>query len=191
MKIEFHVKQVNMKEERGRVKQRNTDWCDKYYNYSCIICIFSRFKVHYYKKKYIFEQGIKAGEGEILLLCPRHPEKGIKQDTPVTWKGALHDINVDLEAGQWGIGSQQGAEEVDSLTFCCWESCHGSYSLQDVDSWQFNLLLLGKLSWLVLFTRCFKCDVRGIPTVHHGEPIFYTSHVQGVSLWRLQRMYRS
>ena len=95
---------------------------------------------------------------------PKASQKGIKQDTPVTWKGALHDINVDLEAGQWGIGSQQGAEEVDSLTFCCCESCHGSYSLQDVSN---------------------AIDVRGIPTVRHGEPIFYTSHVQGVSLGSL------
>ena len=96
---------------------------------------FFRFKVHYYKKKSIFEQGIKAGEGEILLLCPRHPDRGINQDqTPVTWKGALHDINVDLEAGKWGIGPQQDAEEVDNLTFCCCESCHGLHSLKSVSN---------------------------------------------------------
>ena len=96
---------------------------------------FFRFKVHYYKKKSIFEQGINAGEGEILLLCPRHLDRGNKQDqTPVTWKGALHDINADLEAGKWGIGPQQDAEEVDSLTFCCCESCHGLYSLKSVSN---------------------------------------------------------
>ena len=109
----------------------------------------------------IFEQGIKAGEGEILLLCPRHPDRSIKQDqTPVTWKEALHDINVDLEAGKWGIGPQQDAEEVESLTFCCCESCHGSHSLQGVSN-----------------AMCGHSH-----NTSRRTNFSHTSHVQGVSL---------
>ncbi|XP_068701621.1 uncharacterized protein [Montipora foliosa] len=103
-----------------------------------------RCKVHYHKNK------TKVGEGEILLLTPRHPnghidkqKSNIKETTnsgegetllltqphpnggiqkSVKWE----DVNVDLEAGQWGKGPQQDAEEVDSLTFCCCDCCHGS-----------------------------------------------------------------
>ena len=90
---------------------------------------FCRFKVHYYEKKSIFEEAIKVGEGEVLLISPRHPKKGVKKQERVTWKEALRDIDVDLEEGKWGIGPQQDTEDVDSLTFCCCERCHGS-SLQ-------------------------------------------------------------
>ena len=85
-----------------------------------------RCKVYYYEKKSIFEDGIKVGEGEILLLSPRHPNKGVKTQERVTWKEALRDIDVDLEAGDWGLGPQVDAEEVNSLTFCCCECCHGN-----------------------------------------------------------------
>ena len=82
--------------------------------------------MHYYEKKSKFEKGTKVGEGEILLVSPRHPDKGTKRQERVTWKEALRDIHVDLEAGKWGSGPQQDAQEVDSLTFCCCECCHGS-----------------------------------------------------------------
>lgn len=101
--------------------------------------------MHYYENR------TKVGEGEILLLTPRHPngridnqkpaKSNMKETTklgegetlaltqprpnggiqkPVEWK----DINVNLEAKDWGKGPQQDAEEVDSLTFCCCECCH-------------------------------------------------------------------
>lgn len=85
-----------------------------------------RFKVHYYEKEDLYTEGTKAGEGEILLISPRHPSKGIKTEEPVTWKEALHDIDVDLEAGNWGECPRQTAQEVDVLTFCCCECCHGN-----------------------------------------------------------------
>ncbi|XP_074621395.1 uncharacterized protein LOC141879929 isoform X2 [Acropora palmata] len=85
-----------------------------------------RCKVHYYEKNDILERGRKVGEGEILLLAPRHPNKGIMKQECVTWKEALRDIDVDLEAGKWGTGPQQNAEEVDSLTCCCCDCCHRS-----------------------------------------------------------------
>ena len=91
------------------------------------IALFSiRFKVHYYEKKSIFEEGIKVGEGEVLLISPRHPDSGIKTQEHVTWKEALRDIDVDLEAGDWGLGPQLDSEEAESLTFCCCECCHGN-----------------------------------------------------------------
>lgn len=85
-----------------------------------------RCKVYYYEKESIFEDGTKVGEGEILLLSPRHPDRGIKTQERVTWKEALRDIDVDLEAGEWGLGPQLVSEEADSLTFCCCECCHGN-----------------------------------------------------------------
>ncbi|XP_015769740.1 PREDICTED: uncharacterized protein LOC107348228 [Acropora digitifera] len=86
-----------------------------------------RCKVHYYDKKSNLEGASKVGEGEILLLAPRHPNKGKREQECVTWKEALRDIDVDLEAGKWGTGPQQNAEEVDSLTFCCCDCCHRSW----------------------------------------------------------------
>lgn len=82
--------------------------------------------MNYYEKTSVFEPGTKVGEGEILLLSPRHPNRGNKRQERETWKEALRDIEVDLEAGKWGVGPQQDAEEVDSLTFCCCDCCHGS-----------------------------------------------------------------
>ena len=81
----------------------------------------------YYDKKSNLEEGKKVGEGEILLLAPRHPNKGIRTQEGVTWKEALRDIDVDLETGKWGTGPQQNAEEVDSLTCGCCDCCHRSW----------------------------------------------------------------
>lgn len=65
-----------------------------------------------------------VGEGQILFIAPRHPNKGVHMEEHVTWKEALHDINVDLEEGLWGTGPELDADEVDRLTFCCCEACH-------------------------------------------------------------------
>lgn len=86
-----------------------------------------RFKVHYYESGTVLEEAREVGEGEILLVSPRHPNKGIKRQECVTWKETLRD--VDLEAGEWGLGPQLDGKEVDKLTFCCCECCHGD-SLQ-------------------------------------------------------------
>ena len=84
----------------------------------------TRIKVHYYEKQDVYTEGTKKGEGEILLVSPRHPSKGVHIGEPVTWKEALRDIDVDLEAAKWGGNPQQNADDVDSLTFCCSECCH-------------------------------------------------------------------
>lgn len=83
-----------------------------------------RFKVTYYEKEDGYSKGTKVGEGEILLISPRHPTKGIQKEEPLSWKDALRDIDVDLEAAKWGESPQQDTDEVDDLTFCCCESCH-------------------------------------------------------------------
>ena len=87
---------------------------------------FCRFKVHYYDKNTDRDGKTKVGEGEVLLIAPRHPDKGKKTSPYVTWEEALRDINVDLEAGLWGAGPELTAEEVDRLTFGCCECCHGN-----------------------------------------------------------------
>ena len=71
-----------------------------------------RFKVHYYDKQDVYTEGTKVGEGEILLVCPRHPDKGVHTEEPATWKEALRDIDVDLEAAKWGDSPQQDADEL-------------------------------------------------------------------------------
>ena len=74
--------------------------------------------MHYYKENSNFKEGLKVGEGEILLIAPRHPSKG-KQGYE-KWD----DTGVNFEGENWGTGPQQNAEDVDSLTCCCCECCH-------------------------------------------------------------------
>ena len=65
----------------------------------------------------------------MLFIVPRHPNKGIKMTEPMTRKDALSDIDEDLDESQWGSGPELYAKDVDRLTFCCCECCHG-YSCQ-------------------------------------------------------------
>ncbi|XP_078369702.1 uncharacterized protein LOC144653548 [Oculina patagonica] len=85
-----------------------------------------RFRVQYYDKNLHSDGKTKVGEGEILYIAARHPDKAVKTSTYVTWEEALRDIDVDLEAGLWGAGPELSAEEVERLTFCCCECCHGN-----------------------------------------------------------------
>ena len=85
----------------------------------------SRFKVDYFDKDPDGEKDHKVGEAEVLFIAPRHPNKGIKMAEPMTWKNALSDIDEDLDERHWGSGPELHAKEVDRLTFCCCECCHG------------------------------------------------------------------
>lgn len=85
-----------------------------------------RFKVHYYDTNPNGDGKTKVGEGEILFIAPRHPNKTAQKKTFDSWGEVLRDIDVDLEAGHWGPGPELSAEEVDRLTFCCCECCHGN-----------------------------------------------------------------
>ena len=82
--------------------------------------------MHYYEKSANNDGKTKVGEGEVLYIASRHPDKGVKTSEYVTWKEALRDIDGDVEAGLWGTGPELSAEEVDRLTFCCCECCHGN-----------------------------------------------------------------
>lgn len=55
--------------------------------------------MHYYEKNANNDRKTKVGEGEVLYIASRHPDKGVKTSEYVTWKGALRDIDGDLEAG--------------------------------------------------------------------------------------------
>ena len=79
--------------------------------------------MHYYDKNTNEDGKTKVGEGEILYIKPRHPEKGATTTRCETWNDALHD--VDIERRLWGNGPELSAEEADRLTFCCCECCHG------------------------------------------------------------------
>ena len=63
-----------------------------------------------------------VGEVEVLFIAPRHPNKGIKMTQPMTWKEAWKE---NLDEGHRGTGPELHVKEVDRLTFCCCECCHG------------------------------------------------------------------
>jgi len=82
-----------------------------------------RFKVQYYEKD-VFEKKL-VGEGEVLLLMPRHPNDGLRQFQDKTWKDFDDgDVKLDLDESVWGPGPATKASEVDRLSGCCWECCH-------------------------------------------------------------------
>ena len=82
--------------------------------------------MYYYDKNLHSDGKTKVGEGEILYIAARHPDKAVKTSPYVTWEEALRDIDVDLEAQLWGNGPELSAEEADRLTFCCCDCCHGN-----------------------------------------------------------------
>ena len=54
--------------------------------------------MQYYEKNVNSDGKTKVGEGEVLFIAPRHPDKGVKMSPYVTWEDALRDIDVDLDA---------------------------------------------------------------------------------------------
>ena len=91
-----------------------------------------RFMVHYYNKtsdpvgKYE-----EAGKGEILIIAPRHPDKGMTfpSDLDPSWAQYSHDTGEELDTKLWGPGPVLASEEVDRLTYCCCESCHTNFAI--------------------------------------------------------------
>ncbi|KAK3737444.1 hypothetical protein QZH41_000165 [Actinostola sp. cb2023] len=81
-----------------------------------------RFKVTYYEKSG-FEEKV-VGEGEVILLMPRHPDDGISQFEDCKWIDLDDDVKLDLDESAWGPGPYLKASEVDRLTGCCCECCH-------------------------------------------------------------------
>ncbi|XP_048589540.1 uncharacterized protein LOC5516493 isoform X2 [Nematostella vectensis] len=87
-----------------------------------------RFIVKYFDKT---ENGyVEAGKGEVLLLSPRHPDRGVpfpeSSSVDMTWGEYARDTSKNLDPKRWGPGPVLKAEEVDRLTFCCCECCHSS-----------------------------------------------------------------
>ena len=82
-----------------------------------------RFLVQYFKEE---EDGSysKDGTGEVMVIAPRHPDKGVPPQAGMgtTWA----DYGEGLDTKEWGPGPVLSAEEVDGLTFCCCECCHTS-----------------------------------------------------------------
>ena len=78
-----------------------------------------KFQVHYHD---IDEEGNRtnAGEGEVIIISPRHPSKGATANS-VTWE----ECKVTIDPEMWGEGPVVSSEEADNLTGCCCECCHG------------------------------------------------------------------
>ena len=83
-----------------------------------------RFKVHYYEKENNNVGDDKVGEGEVILIAPRHPKNGIPQHPDRVIQE--EDWRNIVGTGEWGTGPDLEASEVDRLTGCCGECCHKS-----------------------------------------------------------------
>ncbi|XP_029203427.2 uncharacterized protein LOC114967551 isoform X2 [Acropora millepora] len=82
-----------------------------------------RFLVQYFREE---EDGsyFKDGTGEVMIIAPRHPDKGAppRDGMGTTWAD-YREKNLHPD---WGPSPFLSAEEVDRLTFCCCECCHTS-----------------------------------------------------------------
>ncbi|KXJ13708.1 uncharacterized protein LOC110239834 [Exaiptasia diaphana] len=83
-----------------------------------------RFVVHYYAKNGLSD--LKVGEGEVMLISPRHPSKGTNDLEESAWNDFSDDVKLNLDEGAWDRGPAVNAHEVDRLTGCCFECCHWS-----------------------------------------------------------------
>ena len=103
-----------------------------------------RFIVRYYDKGELnsAERYVEASRGEILIIAPRHPDKGKKFPTDLdsTWSKYESDTREKLDLKQWGPDTVLRADEVDRLTFCCCECCHSSST---VIQWASQKLCVG------------------------------------------------
>jgi len=83
-----------------------------------------RFLVNYYNRTATGYE--KAGQGEVLILAPRHPKNGFEfpPGHNNTWDGYTEDTGIPMDTDHWGTGPVLKSDEVDSLTFCCCECCH-------------------------------------------------------------------
>ena len=101
---------------------------------------YYRFKVQYYDKRLDgkYEQ---VGEGEIMIIAPRHPKASYREMPSSNLKNKWEQYaGEQLEKRDWGEGPVLSANEVDRLTFCCCECCHSS---SKVLQWISKKLCLG------------------------------------------------
>ncbi|XP_022798353.1 uncharacterized protein LOC111336511 [Stylophora pistillata] len=90
---------------------------------------FYKFRVDYYEKNVDGLSDEKVGEGEILLILPRHPDVGITNSTESlrSWTDCIRHTHQPINSKLWGPGPDLEAGEVDRLTGCCCECCHVTY----------------------------------------------------------------
>ncbi|KXJ06169.1 hypothetical protein AC249_AIPGENE119 [Exaiptasia diaphana] len=81
-----------------------------------------RFKVQNCEKD-DFEPKL-VGEGDVLMLMPRHPDDGMSQFQDYKWSDFDGDVKLDLDESLWGPGPALKTSEVDRLSGCCCECCH-------------------------------------------------------------------
>ena len=124
-----------------------------------------RFKVHYFDKDPDGEEDHKVGEAEVIFSAPRHPNRGIKMQEPMTWKDALGVVDQDLEANYWGSGPEA--------------SCKRGQ--------QTDILLLWVLWWKRL-PGIFRRNMWGVPSAFYFESVLHSCNVCYLSQGGLSRM---
>ncbi len=87
-----------------------------------------RFKVEYYEKDLKTNEPMKVGEGQIILLIPRHPSKSRRFKEDLSWRAIGNETKVFVNENRWGTSPQLTEDEVNRLTLACSECCHCSCS---------------------------------------------------------------
>ena len=83
-----------------------------------------QFKVQYYEKDEETNLSRKVGEGEVMLLLPRHPSVGTIREEDNSWAEYEADTGIQMKRRRWGDGPILVEEEVNRLTCTCSECCH-------------------------------------------------------------------
>lgn len=82
---------------------------------------YYRFVVHYYERFGLSDK--KVGEGEVLMLSPRHPSEGVGYFEDSKWTD-FGEVKIDLDERAWKQGPVLREQDVDHLNGCCCECCH-------------------------------------------------------------------
>ncbi|KAJ7392057.1 hypothetical protein OS493_015003 [Desmophyllum pertusum] len=89
---------------------------------------FYKFRVEYFERKANGLNDEKVGDGEVMLILPRHPDEGkpTSADSSRTWDDYTRHTTQPMSSKHWGAGPDLEAGEVDRLNGCCCECCHVS-----------------------------------------------------------------
>eukprot|EP00794_Sanderia_malayensis_P013871 gene13871-15319_t len=89
---------------------------------------FYRFRVDYYEKTKSTNYETKwVGEGQIILLVPRHPKDCVHIDEDLAWEKLKSCHLGEMKRDRWGTSPLVTENEVDQLTVGCCECCHMSF----------------------------------------------------------------
>ncbi len=88
---------------------------------------YYKFRVHYYDKDLRTNRSKMVGEGQIILLVPRHPHQCEQYEDDLTWRGMGDCRSRDIRPNRWGHAPLLSADEVNQLTLACSECCHVSW----------------------------------------------------------------